>query len=220
MQKSPEQDPQSKLQTPHMAAIAGIIFAILLAISIILIGIARPSKTNDWVPTPIWMFALNIVPLTGIAFLWFMGVVRSQIGQYEDRFFATVFLGSGLLFLAMLFAAAAMAGSFEVISGPAAPALMSLDKKITSTMMNVYAMKMAAVFMISTSTILLRTGVLPRWLAYTGFVLALINLLTTTRWELTFLLFPLWVLLLSVVILVKNLHNNTKRRTNTNHPQC
>ena len=49
--------------------------------------------------------ALNIIPFAGIAFLWFMGVLRDRFGQQEDRFFATVFLGSGLLFLAMLFAA-------------------------------------------------------------------------------------------------------------------
>ena len=54
--------------------------------------------------------ALNLVPFAGIAFLWFMGVVRDRLGSNEDRFFATVFLGSGLLFLAMLFTSAAIAG--------------------------------------------------------------------------------------------------------------
>lgn len=32
----------------------------------------------------------------GIAFLWFIGVIRDRSGAHEDRFFATVFLGSGL----------------------------------------------------------------------------------------------------------------------------
>ena len=45
----------------------------------------------------------HLVPFAGIAFLWFIGVVREQLGNVEDRLFSTVFLGSGLLFLAMLF---------------------------------------------------------------------------------------------------------------------
>jgi hypothetical protein len=54
--------------------------------------------------------ALYLVPFAGIAFLWFIGVLRDRLGELEDRFFATVFFGSGLLFLAMLFASAAVAG--------------------------------------------------------------------------------------------------------------
>ena len=49
---------------------------------------------------------LNPVPFAGIAFLWFIGVLRDRLGEFEDRFFSTVFLGSGFLFLAMLFASA------------------------------------------------------------------------------------------------------------------
>ena len=55
--------------------------------------------------------ALNLVPFAGIAFLWFIGVLRDRIGEHEDRFFATVFLGSGLLFVAMIFVAAAITGA-------------------------------------------------------------------------------------------------------------
>ena len=58
--------------------------------------------------------ALNLVPFAGIAFLWFIGVLRDRLGEREDRFFATVFLGSGLLFLAMLFISAAVAGGIII----------------------------------------------------------------------------------------------------------
>jgi hypothetical protein len=50
------------------------------------------------------------VPFAGIAFLWFIGVLRDRLGELEDRFFATVFFGSGLLFLGMLFLACAIVG--------------------------------------------------------------------------------------------------------------
>jgi len=46
--------------------------------------------------------------------LWFIGVLRDRLGEREDKFFATVFFGSGLLFLAMLFAAAAVAGALII----------------------------------------------------------------------------------------------------------
>lgn len=52
-------------------------------------------------------FALNLVLYAGIAFLWFIGVIRDRLGEQEDRLFATVFLGSGLLFLALTFVGAA-----------------------------------------------------------------------------------------------------------------
>jgi hypothetical protein len=60
------------------------------------------------------------VPFAGIAFLWFIGVVRDRLGAHEDRFFATVFFGSGILFLAMFFAAAAVAGA-TIVAYHAAP---------------------------------------------------------------------------------------------------
>jgi hypothetical protein len=64
--------------------------------------------------------ALNLIPFAGIAFLWFIGVLRDRIGQREDRFFATVFLCNGLLFVAMTFAGAAIAGGViaEMPSSP------------------------------------------------------------------------------------------------------
>jgi hypothetical protein len=38
-------------------------------------------------------------------------MLRDRIGEREDRFFAAVFLGRGLLFVGMMFAAAATAGA-------------------------------------------------------------------------------------------------------------
>src|SRR5262245_26236157 len=100
---------------PRMIAISGIIFSLLFIVCLVLIRLAVPADPNDlgtWLADPVfrnWVhIALNLVPFTGIAFLWFMAVLRNRIGLLEDRFFATVFLGSGLLFVAMLFAAAAV----------------------------------------------------------------------------------------------------------------
>jgi hypothetical protein len=202
------------LTTPRAAAIAGILFSVLLISSVTLLRLAIPADPHDaglWLAENKWSveLALNLLPFAGIAFLWFIGVVRDRLGEHEDRFFATVFLGSGLLFLAMLFATAAMAGGIVVAYGasPAAPAdsdAYGFARAVTYVTLNTYAIKMAGVFIISTCTLFLRTGVAPRWMALLGYVLALLLLVSISRVSWVILVFPLWILLISAHILIEN----------------
>ena len=128
-----------------------------------------------------FVLALNLLPFAGIAFLWFMGVLRDRIGVHEDRFFATVFLGSGLLFVAMVFTCAAVAGglvlSFGRVGSPPAE-LWSFGRHVVLTLLGVYALRMAAVFTISTTTIASRLGLAPRWLVVFGMAVGLALLFT------------------------------------------
>jgi hypothetical protein len=204
MANRPENLTPSNLRPPPGAAIAGIVFSLLLSASLVLLRLASPNEAGEWVANRAWTLGLILVPFSGIAFLWFIGVLRDHIGAYEDRFFATVLLGSGLLFLAMLFTAAAVVGGFATSTRTMPTALILFSRQIIYAIMNIYAMRMAAVFMLSTSTILLRTAVLPRWLTYVGYAFAIVQLVTFTLWEWIILLLPLWVLLLSIVILVTN----------------
>ena len=209
---------RSQLTTPRAAAIAGIVFSLLLITSLVLIRLAvpqDPQDTGDWLADGWKMvsLALNLLPFAGIAFLWFIGVVRDRLGEYEDRLFATVFLGSGLLFLAMLFASAAVAGGTIQMYG-ATPSMLiesglyAFGRTVTYEIMNVYTMKMAGVFMISTCTLSLRTGIIPRWMAYLGLALALFLLFSLGFFDWAPLVFPLWVLLISVHILLANLRRS------------
>jgi hypothetical protein len=43
--------------------------------------------------------ARTLMPFAGISFLWFIGVVRDGLGRYEDKFFSSAFICSGVLFL-------------------------------------------------------------------------------------------------------------------------
>jgi hypothetical protein len=70
--------------------------------------------------------------------------------------------------------------------------------------MNVYTMRMAGVFMISTCTLSLRIGIVPCWMAFLGLALALVLLLSLGFFFWTWLVFPLWVLVISVHILLTN----------------
>jgi hypothetical protein len=196
------------LTTPRSAAIAGVAFALLLGTSIILLRLSLPSEPSAAAEVTTAQsgsvrVALNLVPYAGIAFLWFIGVVRDRIGEFEDRFFATVFLGSGLIFLATLFSASAVAGALVAgaAAGPVGSDVWTITRATTLTVLDVYATKMAGVFMISTATIALRTRVLPRWLAVLGLCIALVLVILggTIRWM--DIAFPAWVLLVSLNIM-------------------
>jgi len=205
----------TNLRTPKAAAIAGIIFSVLLIATFWLLRTSFPPQATA--PSPFLnerretiATALSLIPFAGIAFLWFIGVLRDRLGQREDRFFATVYLGSGLLFLAMLFTAAAVVSSiiFVLAAKPNRsidPDTFLLIRKLAFDLMNVYAIKVAAVFMFSTSTVAARTLFVPRYVAYTGYLLAALVLFGSQHLDWSFFAFPAWVLLLSVQILVDNL---------------
>ena len=206
-------DSRQATTAPRAAAIAGVVFAVLLILGLVLVRLsvpADPSLPGTWVTDPerrnAVRLALNLFPFAGIAFLWFMGVLRNRLGAREDQFLATVFLGSGLLFVVSLFSAAALAaGLLEALADgrvvlPDSEAYY-FGRRTVYMLLNIFAFKMAAVFMFSTGTIGLRTTFLPRWVALVGYACALVLLLAITSWAWIGLLFPLWVLLVSTVVL-------------------
>jgi hypothetical protein len=157
--------------------------------------------------------SLSLVPFAGIAFLWFIGVVREQLGEIEDRLFSTVFMGSGLLFLAMLFTGAATSASLMAMLARAEvnADVFVYGRETAQSLFSVYAMRMAAVFTISVSTVGIRTAGLPRWVSYLGYAIALVLLVAAAQQRWTQLVFPVWVLLVSVVLLV--VHPGGRART-------
>lgn len=205
---------RSRLTTPRAAAVAGILFSILYLTVMLLIRSSVPEKPADlgnWLNMG-WKsvsLALNLLPFAGIAFLWFIGVIRDRLGQHEDRFFSTVFLGSGLLFLAMLFSSAALAGGIMSMYGTTPGKLLesgiyTYGRMVIYEFMNVYTLKMAGVFMISMSTLMLRTGIAPRWMALLGFISAIFLILSLGFFVWAPVVFPLFVLMTSIYILVAN----------------
>lgn len=202
------------LKTPRAAAIVGIVFSVVLATSQVLIRLAiaaTPEETGVWrsdsAHRTFLGVALYLVPFAGIAFLWFIGVIRDRMGAQEDRFFATVFLGSGLLFVAMLFAAAALAGGLlantSSLTGSGSPSeTWQLGYYLTFTFMTTYAMRMAGVFMLVTSTITLRTAFMAVWLGWLGYVFGGVLLLSAGFVPWIELLFPLWAFVVSARTLV------------------
>ena len=203
--------PGSVLRTSRAAAVAGIIFAVFLITALVLLRVsvpAHPEVAGAWLTdsrrrTAV-AIALNLIPFAGIAFLWFIGVLRDRIGEREDRLFATVFLGSGLLFVGMLFVAAAVAGATIAVAPSARPGpdVLILSRNLTGSLLNVYSMRMAAVFTLTTVNIARRTAIISRWLLLAGLACALILLVGIGISPWVELLFPAWILALSLDVLI------------------
>ncbi len=202
------------LKAPRAGAIAGIVFSILLIISVVLIRLSIPDNPRDpgtWLSQSVKSIslALDLLPFAGIAFLWFMGVLRDRMGEQEDRFLATVFLGSGLLFLAIIFVSSAVTGGFmmayEAIPGKLMDSgTYAFARTLAYELVNIYGLRMAGVFMVSTCTLAIRIGIFPRWMAFLGYVLALFLLLSIGRFGWAPLVFPAWTLMISVYVLFAN----------------
>lgn len=208
------------IRTPRAAGVAGIAFSLLFTAALVLVRLAVPSdpeETGAWLTSEgkrnAVIVALHLLPFAGIAFLWFIGVVRDRIGEGEDRLFATVFLGSGVLFIAMLFVTGAVTGGLVVAEGDhPAPGVWSFGRHVSFNLLTIYAMRMAAVFAISTTTIATRLGLAPRWLTVLGLATGVTLLLSAGAVPWIEIIFPGWVLLLSVQILVVSFRSNPPGR--------
>ena len=199
---------------PHARlAWPGVLFAVLFGVAIALIHTALPEGAQ---PGAQWVegsegkvrAAAVLMPFAGICFLWFIGVVRDGLGHYEDRFFATVFFGSGLLFLAMIFNASAigagLAASGHLIDVTGATNdVAAFGQMALLALTKTYAIRMAAVFMISLATIWLKTGLVSRGLVIFTYVVALTLLVASDVSVWLTLAFPVWVLIVSVLALSK-----------------
>ena len=205
----------TRAEAPRAAGIAGLVFAALMTASLVMLR-RHPGTNSTAEEIAKWYLADNerrvslvglyLVPFAGIAFLWFSAAIRHNLRAFHDRFFDTVLLGTALLFVAMLFAAGAAAGSlFAVVEFRGAPAptpdAVGIARGLAYTFFYVDALRAAAVFMIVTSTVGLRSGVLPRWLTVSGIVLAIVMLVSVSFIALIPLLFPAWVAVLSIRIL-------------------
>ncbi len=206
---------RAELKAPRAAGIAGLAFAVLFTTALIalrqqpLVG-ATDSEIVDWfngrqrrvcrrrraVPRAVQRHRVPVVHRGH----------PDRVGAREDRFLATVFLGSGLLFIALMFAAAAAAGS--IVAGvqfqdarPPSAATVDLASSLAYVLLFVFAARAAAVFLITTATIGRRSGALPRGITWAGYAVALVLLLTSTTFEWFIVLLPAWVALASVYIL-------------------
>jgi hypothetical protein len=203
-------DDATNIRAIRAAGVAGLVFAALMTTSLAIFRANPLEVTGAGGGVPVgaidtWLVALYLFPFAGIAFVWFLAALRRRIGRREDQFFATVFLASGLLFVAMLFATGA-AASAAVAAGrvgtdPINQAVFDFGRALAETLFYVFAVKMAAAFMLVSSTIGRRTGFLPRWFIVAGLIAGTVMLFSISFFELLAIIFPAWVAVVSVLLL-------------------
>ena len=202
------------VRAPWAASVAGILFAVLFTLALALLRSSPLTGADATDPgaayarseLPIVIGGLYLGPFSGIAFLWFVAVIRDQVGEREDRFFATVFFGSGLLFVALLFAALAVASSLvvgvrDLDQAPPSADTVRMVRSISYALLFGFATRAAAVFLFSTATLGLRTRTFPAWFALTGYAAGMLLLVVVSIWDWIVLLLPAWVAVISLSIL-------------------
>ena len=198
------------------AAVTGIAAAIQISLSTYLLQ-AQPSANASSSTLTSWyadagnrdqvLWALNLAPVGALSFLWFIAVVRKRLGDREDQFFSTVFLGTGLAlaFFAVAAASAAAAPVLVVEYGDqATPShdVISLAHSLWFGLYVICASRFAAVFMFVASTMGMRLGALPRWLGLLGYAMSIVLFITGAFSGPLAELFPIWLVIVSLTLLV------------------
>jgi len=198
-------------------ALTGLISMALLAVAYALIASIPGAKDSLQTVTAFYSNPANInrvlaaaylVPIAGILFLSFIGVLRGRFApvlEESEEFEWIVVNGSAILLLACLFiaatAAATPAASTAFLGAPLPNAATVLPfVEIGNILLFVFAMRAAAAFMIFASRLGLRGRSLPRWLAIAGIVLGLVLLFSISYASALLFLLPLWVAVLSIYI--------------------
>jgi hypothetical protein len=218
MAENTEKLVRREFRSPRAAAIAGIVYSLLI-ITVMLLTTgaarARPEEvTREWLETWSGTFSLvlTMVPFAGIAFLWFTGVIRDRLREREDRFFATIFLGSGIIQVLLLFMWGAILGSLMRMKAITtlgmvddfSPDLYIFGVVLMNEIIGNFGVRMAGVYMTAIGTLWAKTGLMPRWFTVVTYILALGFLVAAERIREARFIFPAWVLVVSVYILVLN----------------
>lgn len=196
--------------------VAGILFAVLETVSILLLAAQPPPDAND-AAMAAWfadagnrlsiIAGLYLAPLAAIFFLWFLAAIRARISGPKNQLVATVFLGSGLLFIGCLLAAAAAWGGIAAaveyldIGSEFDASSVLFGRGLAYSFAMMMSLRFGGVFIIATSTLGWRTGALPRPLVVIGYLVAAVMLFWVPYLDLLALVFPVWACLVSLVIL-------------------
>ena len=202
----------ASLRTARSAAVAGLAFSIALVAVIILFRAAFPLNAlidETAVPSPDAInqsrWALVLLPYVGIAFIWFMAALNYNLGHADHRLFTTVFLASGIVFVGLCFVAGAVA-SAELEAIVTEQKLSDASRLIPGATVNTllinYSARMAAVFCLSIATFGRLRKLLPTWLTLLGTLSGLFLLLVPFGVPHIEFIFPAWIAILSVYLLI------------------
>jgi hypothetical protein len=202
-----------------MTACFGIAYSVLFLLAALLMSFVPGPKASDQEIANFYssedkrlviLVGLYLMPFAGIAFIWFIVALRMWISfsvRRENALLSNIQLVSGIVFVALFFAAAAansvLAASMEFTDAPVDPVIAREFPLYGSSLLFVFGMRMGAMFVFTTSNIGRTSGALPRWFAYLGFGVGLFMLLSASFQWWFVLVFPVWLLILSGFLLYR-----------------
>jgi hypothetical protein len=196
------------------SAVSGLAFAVLFTVALVLVHQAPnlSASTAQYAAfyqkgngTVLVTAGLYVVPFAGIAFLWFAASTRELVRSRALP--RTLQLSSGIAFVCLLFAGTALVGAVALLTRYSDNPLPSPDiaRALTSAgfgMVFVYGVRAAAMFLITTTTLARRTGLIPTWYAVVSYLAGLFLLVTTTFHPAVLLVFPAWVAAFNVLAIL------------------
>jgi hypothetical protein len=220
----------------RIAAISGLVFAVLFVVALVLMH--RAPRLADPDSTYAAFYAgggdelfvavgLYLVPFAGIAFLWHMTAMRNVLDTLTpapSTMAHGLNLLAGVIFVVLLFAGTAAVGAvaFGIYFGhtPAEdPAVARALTGLGYGLVFIFAVRGAGMFALTTTTLLRNAKVLPTIPAVLAYLLAAFLLLAVTKNPAAALVFPAWVVLISIFLLRHAASRALPHRTpGTTHP--
>lgn len=153
---------------------------------------------------------LYLIPFSGITFIWFIVALRMWISGSIRRInmlLANVQLAAGIIYVTLILAAGAAfsvrAATYELTDDPITPSSENVFPRLGSILFLTLAMRMAAMVVFTTSSIGRSSGILPRWFGVVGILVGISLLLSASLSPLLILLFPTWLTVLSIILLLR-----------------
>ncbi len=218
-EETPAERGRSLRRAAMLTAGAGVAHAVLFVIAIWLLSTtpgfsATDQEIVDYYASgsqrAIAIAGLYVMPFSGIAFLWFIVALRmwtTGVVRRENVLLSNLQLVSGIIYVGLTFTAAAAisvtAAGVAFDDNEIDPDFARQFPQYGMTLLTVFAIRMAAVFVITTSNIGRTAGILPRWFSYAGFVFGVFMLLSVSLAPFLSIVFPIWLFTLSAILMIK-----------------
>ena len=209
-------DHLARRHAARLTSLLGIAFAVLFLAGLALLARTPGAHSNDqelatfyasgeqrW----ILVSGIYVLPLAAVAFLWFIAALRQWVEMSStklDHLLATVQMLSGVGFITLAFAAAGaatiVAGSVELANLPVDPVVARQFPLYSRTLLIIFGMRMAAIFVTTTAKLGHEARLFPRWFVFASYGVAAALFLVATLNVWLVVVFPLWILVLNGII--------------------
>jgi hypothetical protein len=205
--------PPSLRRAANLTALLGAIYSLLFLASIWALSGTPTAGASDQEIIDYYggndkqltiLAAIYLFPFSAVAFLWFLVLLRewtSYSVHRISRLLSNVQLLSGISYITLSFAAAAAssvtAAVVQFTDSPIDPVSAREFPTYGRVLFVIFGMRMAAMFVLTTTNIGRVAGVFPRWFTILSFAIAIFLLLVASVNTWLILVFPVWVLCLS-----------------------